>query len=363
MPAGDQELKQLRRSLTRLKAEARRNGEVWRRSQATEIRLLEADSLSALLARLTTGLRDAYELHDVTLAVADPQHEIRRLLLDQSAHATQYPRVYFVDDVHALAPGIFERARPWLGRFDAAEHGRLLPVPAAPQSVAILPMLRQGVLVASLNLGSTDPLRFTRRHGTEFLTHLAVIAAYCLENMINRARLTRSGFTDTLTGWHNRRYLQTRLHEELARCHRERSALICLLLDIDHFKRVNDEHGHLAGDEILRQLARCMSAEVRASDIAARYGGEEFVILLPNTALDAGRALAERIRAAVAGSAFTVPGLERPLKLTVSIGIAEYRPDSSDVKSAGERLLAAADLALYDAKATGRDRVSLAVNG
>jgi len=364
LQADDREVMELRRSLARLKSDARKNDEAWRRGQTTEIQLLEAESLSALLGRLSTGLRDTYKLNDATLAVADPQHEIRRLLQDQHAHAEQYSRVSFVDDVHALAPRIFSSGRPWLGAFDEADHGELFPGPAAPRSVAILPLRRERALVASLNMGSMDPQRFTRRHGTEFLAHLSVIAAYCLENTINRARLTRSGFTDALTGWHNRRYLQVRLQEEIARCHRERSPLVCLILDIDHFKRINDEHGHLAGDEVLRQVARCAGAEIRASDVAARYGGEEFVILLPKTGLDAGTALAERIRAAVSGAVFGVPGRERPLRMTTSIGIAEYRPDAgADPKLAAERLLAAADVALYDAKAGGRDRVVLAVTG
>jgi diguanylate cyclase (GGDEF)-like protein len=365
LQADEQELLELRRSVSRFKTEARKNGEAWRRSQAGEVQLLEAETLSALLGRLTGGLRETYGLHTVTLAVADPQHEIRRLLLDQGVPAAQFPAVSFVDDVHLLAPRVFERSRPWLGPFNEADHGRLFDGASAPRSVAILPMLRQRGIVASLNFGSTDRIRFTPKHGTEFLEHLGVIAAYCLDNTVNRAKLTRSGFTDALTGWHNRRYLQTRLQEELARSHRERTSLVCLMLDIDHFKRVNDQHGHLVGDDVLRQLAQRASREVRASDIAARYGGEEFVILLPATELDAGMALAERIREAIGGAPFAVRGVERPLTLSVSIGIAAHRPDKggTDLKLVAESLVMAADFALYEAKAGGRDRVALAVNG
>jgi diguanylate cyclase (GGDEF)-like protein len=361
--ADERELLELRRSVARFKTEARRNGDAWRRSRESEIQLLEAETLSALLSRLTMGLRDAHQLQVVTLAVADPQHEVRHLLFDQGAQTDQFPAVCFVDDVHSLAPRILGR-RPWLGPFREAEHGKLFWGDSVPRSVAILPLLRQRGIVATLNLGSVDGLRFTRRHGTEFLEHLAVIAAYCFDNTVNRAKLTRSGLTDALTGWHNRRYLQTRLQEEIARSRRERTSLVCLMLDIDYFKRVNDDHGHVVGDEVLRQLAQCARTEIRASDVAARYGGEEFVLLLPGTEVDAGLALAERIRAAVSGKPFVVPGLDPPLRLTVSIGIAEYRPDkqSGDVQLTGERLVAAADLALYEAKARGRDRVALAAN-
>jgi diguanylate cyclase (GGDEF)-like protein len=118
------------------------------------------------------------------------------------------------------------------------------------------------------------------------------------------------------------------------------------------------------GDEVLRQLAQCINAEVRTSDVSARYGGEEFVILLPNTSADAGTLLAERIREAVAAEAFNVNGLEHPLPVTISIGVAEHRPmqNDSDLKVAGERLIALADLALYEAKAGGRNIVAQAAN-
>jgi diguanylate cyclase (GGDEF)-like protein len=213
-------------------------------------------------------------------------------------------------------------------------------------------------------LGSVESRRFTGQLATDFLHHLSVIAAFCLENAVNRARLVRSGFTDVLTGWHNRRYLQTRLHEEIARSRRDRTALTCLMIDVDHFKSINDRHGHLAGDEVLRQLAHCIDAEVRGSDVSARYGGEEFVILLPHTAIDAGRVLAERVRKAVAAESFEIDGLRERLPITVSIGVAEYRPGPSqeDLKVAAEKLIAMADLALYEAKAAGRNAVAEAAN-
>ena len=194
---------------------------------------------------------------------------------------------------------------------------------------------------------------------TDFLHHLAVIAAFCLESAVNRARLVRSGLTDPLTGWRNRRYLQTRLYEELARSQRDNSALTCLMIDVDHFKKINDQYGHLAGDELLRQLARRIETEVRNSDVSARYGGEEFVILLPRTNIEAGRLLAERMRRAVAAKAFEFPGVGDPVSVTVSIGVAEHWPSAStnDSKLAGERLIELADAALYEAKAGGRNAV------
>jgi diguanylate cyclase (GGDEF)-like protein len=353
----------LRARLAALKEEARRNDEAWRRAQAREMDLLEAGSLDVLLERLTAGLRVSYDLDVVTLLLADPEYEIRRLLADQGRTSSRFPAVSFVDSAHGLSPVVVAGRRPWLGRFNRADHGLLFPSTVL-ESVALLPLTRQDRLIGSLNFGSRIRGRFQAALGTEFLQHLAVIAAFCIESAVNRAQLVRSGFTDVLTGWHNRRYLQSRLHEELARCRRERTPLTCLMIDVDHFKSVNDRYGHPAGDELLRQLAHCIGEEVRGSDVSARYGGEEFVILLPGTGIAAGYSLAERIRAAVAAEPFELPGAGEGLSVTISIGVAEHGPagGEQDLKIVAERLLALADLALYEAKAGGRNAVARGAN-
>ena len=357
------EVKNLRRRLAALTEEARKNDEAWRRAQAREMELLEADTLDALLERLTVGLRQSYRLEAATLVIADPDHEIRRLLALQGPPIGPQGGVVFVDSVLGVVPAVAAARRPWLGKFSRAEHALLFPAAEALESVALLPLMREERLIGCLNFGSRDRERFLSELGTDFLHHLAVIAAFSLESAVNRARLVRSGFTDVLTGWHNRRYLQSRLHEELARCRRDRTPLTCLMIDVDHFKSVNDRFGHLAGDEVLRQLADCISAEVRGSDVSARYGGEEFVVLLPRTGIAAGFLLAERIREAVAAEGVELPAGAR-LAVTVSIGVAEHGPadEERDLKVVAERLLALADVALYEAKAGGRNAVARAAN-
>ena len=185
-----------------------------------------------------------------------------------------------------------------------------------------------------------------------------MIASFCVENAVNRARLLRSGFTDALTGWHNRRYLQVRLKEELARARRDQTALVCLMLDLDHFKRVNDTWGHLAGDAVLQEIANRIDAQVRASDVAARYGGEEFIVLMPEADVEAGLKLAERIRNAVSSEPVDL-GNGETVTITVSVGIASVDVDAeqNELKSIGDSLIARADVALYSAKSSGRDRV------
>ncbi|MBV8495566.1 MAG: GGDEF domain-containing protein, partial [Gammaproteobacteria bacterium] len=152
-----------------------------------------------------------------------------------------------------------------------------------------------GVLVFS----SSDPARFTRELASDFLAHLGVVAAICIENAVNRSRLLRSGLTDFLTGFHNRRYLQARLREELARAQRARGSIAYLMIDVDHFKRINDQYGHLAGDNVLREVAHRIEAAMRISDTGARFGGDEFAMVLSQANITDGVKVAARLLHAV----------------------------------------------------------------
>jgi diguanylate cyclase (GGDEF)-like protein len=357
-PADELELKlaEAERRLDAITAQVRQNDEKLKSSQQREIQLLQAPDLDALLYEMTEGLRQSFDLQSVSLVLRDPGHDIRHLLLETDTDRN--PDLIFADTLIGLAPQYIALRRPWLGAFAACDHGLVVGLSHGLESIAMIPLRCRDELIGSINLGSADPDRFTANHASDFLAHLGVVASLCIENAVNRARLRQSGFTDVLTGWHNRRYLQTRMKEELARACRDGRSLVCMMLDVDHFKRVNDGWGHAAGDAVLRELAQRVDSEVRASDIAARFGGEEFVILLPRTTSTEGRHVAERIRRAVAAAPFGLPGGDE-LAVTVSIGIAEFHPGAGrdDLKSLGEALIARADAALYDAKAAGRDRV------
>lgn len=354
------ELGETRRRLELLTAEVARNDSKMRRSQQRELRLLQAEDLQGLFSEIIGGMRSSYGLQYVSLVLCDPDHDVRHLLLANGTPDSDVEGLLFFESLSGLAPQYVALREPWLGPFAACDHQLIFPAATKLASVAMIPLLHRRQLIGSINFGSDDPLRYTRNHASDFLAHLGLIASFCIENVVNRARLLRSGFTDVLTGWHNRRYLQVRLKEELARAARDRGNLVCLMLDVDYFKQVNDKWGHAAGDVVLRELAHRIDTQVRASDVAARFGGEEFVVLLPATATADGQRLAERIRTAISASPVALPNGEQ-ITVTVSIGISGCAPEvqSPDLKTLGDSLIARADVALYKAKSDGRDRVAV----
>lgn len=180
----------------------------------------------------------------------------------------------------------------------------------------------------------------------ELDTMLAELAALLDRLARQRELLEQQAASDPLTGLANRRTLQTALEEEVRRAHRYRRPLSLLLIDIDHFKNINDQFGHAAGDQVLRALVEEMNRNTRHSDLLARFGGEEFVLLLPETGEEAAQELAELLRQRTAN----LHGL--PCPITISIGCASLRDDEVPAS-----LLERADQAMYRAKRGGRDQV------
>jgi diguanylate cyclase (GGDEF)-like protein len=166
-------------------------------------------------------------------------------------------------------------------------------------------------------------------------------------------RLRALSQRDPLTGLLNRRALDEELAREWSRMKRGGPAFAVLALDIDHFKQVNDRHGHLAGDALLEQLARRLHQTARQTDIVARVGGEEFVVVAPNATAEGAQAAASRLLGAVREGRFELPA--GPVSATVSVGVALSRAGDASVQDVFKR----ADDALYQAKALGRDRVCI----
>ena len=182
----------------------------------------------------------------------------------------------------------------------------------------------------------------------------AIQRATLIESTIaDNRRLEELAQTDPLTKALNRRALSERLAAEMERVRRYSTTLSLLLIDLDHFKQVNDNHGHLAGDDVLVEVASMLLRIVRAVDIVARYGGEEFVVVLPETGAPGAEAFAERLRELIEAHSF-VASRGAPIRLTASIGVSSF--PGSGVESV-EDLLSNADQALYRAKSEGRNRV------
>jgi diguanylate cyclase (GGDEF)-like protein len=357
------ENRRLTAQLAELKVHAARNDSLLRKTQERELELLRAATLPQLFERLIHGLRRSYQLDLVTLTLDDPQYELRHLLWDDAAVFEKLPQVQFTDSTAALLPELARMDGPWLGSFNAAEHGYLCSGLNRVGSLALIPLRRNEQLDGVLTFASYDPGRFQADLASDFLSHLGMVAALCIENAANRARLLRSGLTDFLTGFHNRRYLNARLREELARAQRFRQPVACLMIDVDNFKPINDKNGHLGGDAVLREVARRINAEMRVSDIGARFGGDEFAIVLPQGDLHDGERVAQRVLESVRGTPVKIND-ERQEIVTLSIGVAvaEPRHDTRDLKLLAERLMAEADAALYRSKSAGRNQVAVSKN-
>jgi diguanylate cyclase (GGDEF)-like protein len=178
----------------------------------------------------------------------------------------------------------------------------------------------------------------------KFLSGSSIEASYHEE-------IYRMTIVDGLTGAHNKRYFLEFLEREIARCARYRRSLSLLMFDIDHFKAINDTHGHLTGDFVLRELSRRLLARVRREELLARYGGEEFAAVLPETDLSGARTFGEHIRHLISDHPFEYEG-DR-FEVTISVGVASLEGQDVDVLS----FIKTADTNLYQAKREGRNRV------
>lgn len=355
----------LRARMAYLLEQAERNHEIMCRHQAFDLEIVGSDSFPSLVGTIFRSLPAICELDIVTLSLVDEDADIHTVMHKLGVNFDAFPHLLFVESSAALGfvPSRNELftgpPKPMLGPYHTAAHQAFFPSPpAGMQSIALVPLLRNKRLIGSLNLGSTDASRFMPGMGTDFVEHMASIIAICLENVISNEMLKYIGLTDSLTGVYNRRYIDRRLLEEIARARRQAYRISCMYIDIDHFKQVNDTVGHQGGDEVLREVATRIKAELRLSDALGRFGGEEFVVLLIDAELVSATMVAQRIRASIADTPFLLStGVSVPV--SVSIGVATLDDFERDhaIEGVAQELVAHADTALYQAKEAGRNRV------
>jgi diguanylate cyclase (GGDEF)-like protein len=216
------------------------------------------------------------------------------------------------------------------------------------RSELVLPLISFGHAIGVLTLESAE-VRHFREADVVSLESVADICAAAIQNANYFEQVRELAYRDGLTGVFNRRHFEARILEELERARRYGLVLSVLMVDIDGFKQLNDEFGHLLGDEVLKQVSALFVQQTRRSDVVCRYGGDELAVLLPETPGPNAAAVAEKLRSLV--SAWEFPGVPRPV--TLSTGVAEY-PRQGLTR---DELIKAADLALYAAKQSGRNQV------
>ena len=209
----------------------------------------------------------------------------------------------------------------------------------------------QGRVLGTFAIYHTEPLS-PQAGDLERISFAVNLAALAIENRSTHEELERRAYSDYLTGLANRRYFIEQAETEVARALRYGEELSILMLDVDHFKQVNDQHGHKVGDIVLQKLSAVCKTSVRAFDIVGRLGGEEFAVLFPKTGMTQALIAAEHLRAALAAAEVVVSN-ETTLHFTASLGVATLSRDDSHI----DMLLSRADKALYQAKNGGRNRV------
>ena len=338
---------------------AHQNQKIMSRHQSLDLKLIGSNSFRELIVNIFSTLAATSALDFVTLTLIDHKNSLREVLGDLKLDLAEFPNLMFVSNIQEL--GILEKeySKPLLGAYKENFHASFFSsFRKKPASIAIIPLVRHGKMIGCLNLGSADPLRFNLVMATDFIENLASIIAICLENVINSERLTYIGLTDALTNVSNRRFVEQRMLEEIGRARRQQYNIACLYLDIDFFKKINDQYGHQSGDDVLKEVATRIKAELRLSDTLGRFGGEEFVVILVNASLHDALQVAERIRASIAGKTFKLSVAE-VCNTSISIGISTLNDENNqgDITTTAHELLWRADRALYDAKEQGRNRV------
>ncbi|WP_273727319.1 PleD family two-component system response regulator [Brucella gallinifaecis] len=232
------------------------------------------------------------------------------------------------------------------------ERTRLVPI------ILIVNEDEGSLVVRALELGVNDYVMRPLEKLELYARLRTQIKRKCYNDLLRQSlhRTITMAVTDSLTGLHNRRYLDTHMPVLLSRATGRERPLSVIMIDFDHFKRVNDQYGHDGGDDVLREFAARLRKKIRGMDVMCRYGGEEFAIVLPDTDLAASAHVAERILEAVSEKPFLLAGGKHQIDMTISIGIASLRLMGADTV---EALFARTDAALYEAKTKGRNRIAL----
>jgi diguanylate cyclase (GGDEF)-like protein len=313
--------------------------------QYFELQMIRSQGLQSLLDLLLCQAGRYFGLERVSLQLLDADRGWSRCFVKWQ---TDMPaNLLLTEDIETLRR-----------QFPQGVKVRELALGSAGGRAILMPLVRQGALMGYLRFDITTEPPLHRMLTSDRLTHFAALVAICLENCSHRELLHQQSQIDTLTGVLNRRGFEHALREECARAVRSNLPLTAMFIDLDHFKRVNDRHGHPCGDRALTQIAASIVEMLRPTDSLSRYGGEEFVALLPACDESQAAGIAERINLAVVALPLQDDNGDR-FGLSCSVGYSCWHaPGTSSGNSANivQQLLARADQALYRAKQEGRNR-------
>jgi diguanylate cyclase (GGDEF)-like protein len=311
------------------------------------------EDLDGVLETIAGALGRLFPVDGAALGLVDGDQIVVREILRAGRPARRDPERLEGDGSHLLS-WVLKSGRP-LWRNDVTTELRFAESLPGRQSGSdmVIPLKVRGELMGALRVSCV------RRHAFEpedfdVLQRCSDVLSVAVETQRLLLHTRRMAETDGVTGVFNHRYFIAALRQEIERARRLERPMALLMADIDHFKRFNDSYGHQAGDEVLRQVAQCLSRTLRRSDVVCRYGGEEFAAILQDVDLGIALEVADKVRAEVERGRFQVSAMPRPLEVTVSLGVSAY---PEDARTPAE-LVACADQGLYQAKRGGRNRVA-----
>lgn len=335
----------------RVKARLIESQEAYRILNEVSLSISVELNVETLLQKMVDGACRMVQAEMGTILLIDPKTR-KVVLLKTSGVAFDAMFLEGKLDAWGIFDRLFKDRQPY-ATSSSDEIGTMLP-PHSPAmlEVVVVPLLKHGEVKGFLLVANkVSGLPFEREESNLLFT-LALYASTALENAQLLQETKVLAITDSLTGLYNHREFQRKLQEEVERSRRYEHEFSLLMMDIDHFKSLNDTYGHQVGDAILKAVGRLIQEEVRMVNISARYGGEEFAIVLPETSLRNAFLVAERVRKKIFTNRFVLAD-DRETMVTVSIGVAAYPSDGEN----REGLIYAADQSLYMAKEAGRNFV------
>ena len=334
------------------------NERVLQRLQLYELMLLDSCTLNALLDVMLKATPQHFELNGVSLSLYDPEGALADLLPEDSEF--MFDMVLERDNFDMTQ---LYGARPEV-EYLVSKDPRALRAIAnvdSGHSAVMLPLLRDGVVIGSFHWVSESETAFSSEIEKEFLNHLASIIAICLENCINAERLARISLLDPLTRLSGQRAFELELRKELSNAHRSKKPLTLLLMEVDDFKNIRDNYGHLTADYALKCIAHHISGMLRSTDLLARVTGPRFALLLPTSLEAKGQEIAERMRSETEFMEIK-DGRGGNLFVSLSIGLTSWTPQNYpaiNMEQLAAQLKTVASRAMEKSAGRGGNRVSV----